>query len=152
MHIYPYTISSTHITEQGELQGGRRYQVFQLKSYLCAHVRGQDPALPKNHFDRTSTPPHFILLLPMHQQSATKGKRQRTFTGCRTCRRRRVKCDEQKPTCGHCERLKLECEGYDALLQWLRPVESSRFLEIDEDESSIALEDQRQSRRQLYSG
>lgn len=81
-----------------------------------------------------------------------KGKRQRTFTGCRTCRRRRVKCDERKPTCRHCERLKLECEGYDALLQWLRPIESTTHWEDGEHEFDIPAEDQRQSRRQLYSG
>ena len=32
--------------------------------------------------------------------------------GCRTCRRRRVKCDERHPTCERCEKRDLECEGY----------------------------------------
>lgn len=31
--------------------------------------------------------------------------------GCSTCKRRRVKCDEQKPVCGNCVRMKLTC-GY----------------------------------------
>ena len=35
-----------------------------------------------------------------------------TPAGCRTCRRRRVKCDERHPTCGRCEKGSLECEGY----------------------------------------
>ena len=30
--------------------------------------------------------------------------------GCRTCRRRHVKCDEARPTCHDCSRLKLKCE------------------------------------------
>ncbi|PVH78894.1 hypothetical protein DL98DRAFT_533431 [Cadophora sp. DSE1049] len=33
-------------------------------------------------------------------------------TGCRTCRRRRVKCDERYPRCVRCERANYSCEGY----------------------------------------
>ncbi|TGO42135.1 hypothetical protein BHYA_0012g00510 [Botrytis hyacinthi] len=32
--------------------------------------------------------------------------------GCYLCRSRRVKCDEKKPGCGNCERLKRDCPGY----------------------------------------
>ncbi|KAF1948060.1 hypothetical protein EJ02DRAFT_364702 [Clathrospora elynae] len=31
--------------------------------------------------------------------------------GCSTCRRRRVKCDETRPTCQRCQRLGLVCDG-----------------------------------------
>ncbi|KAH8805348.1 fungal-specific transcription factor domain-containing protein [Xylogone sp. PMI_703] len=43
----------------------------------------------------------------------------RSFTGCLTCRRRKVKCDEAKPICNTCSRLKVECKGYNGNLQWL---------------------------------
>ncbi|RHZ50734.1 Zn(II)2Cys6 transcription factor [Aspergillus thermomutatus] len=33
-------------------------------------------------------------------------------TGCLTCRRRRLKCDETKPGCNNCRRINLPCEGY----------------------------------------
>lgn len=33
-------------------------------------------------------------------------------TGCRTCKVRRVKCDETRPTCLRCARSKYICEGY----------------------------------------
>ncbi|KAJ2996090.1 hypothetical protein NUW58_g1084 [Xylaria curta] len=33
--------------------------------------------------------------------------------GCKTCRRKKIKCDEQKPGCGQCRRGVRECEGYD---------------------------------------
>ncbi|OGM43952.1 hypothetical protein ABOM_007991 [Aspergillus bombycis] len=33
--------------------------------------------------------------------------------GCVTCKQRRVKCDEAKPECWHCQRLGLHCEGYE---------------------------------------
>ncbi|KAK4193940.1 transcriptional regulatory protein moc3 [Podospora australis] len=39
--------------------------------------------------------------------------RKRTKTGCLTCRKRRIKCDEGKPTCGNCIKSKRECEGYN---------------------------------------
>ncbi|KAK0704642.1 hypothetical protein B0H67DRAFT_591955 [Lasiosphaeris hirsuta] len=32
--------------------------------------------------------------------------------GCRTCRARRIKCDEGKPTCKQCAKSKRECGGY----------------------------------------
>ncbi|KIW28444.1 uncharacterized protein PV07_08110 [Cladophialophora immunda] len=34
----------------------------------------------------------------------------RTRTGCRTCRDRKVKCDELRPRCEQCQRLQLFCE------------------------------------------
>lgn len=40
----------------------------------------------------------------------TPPKRIRSKTGCLTCRRRKKKCDETKPQCKACVRLKLECE------------------------------------------
>ncbi|KAE8131068.1 hypothetical protein BDV38DRAFT_289051 [Aspergillus pseudotamarii] len=33
--------------------------------------------------------------------------------GCVTCKQRRVKCDEAKPECRACQRLKLRCGGYN---------------------------------------
>lgn len=32
--------------------------------------------------------------------------------GCKTCRHRKVKCDEGKPHCRECQRLGYQCEGY----------------------------------------
>ena len=40
----------------------------------------------------------------------------RTRTGCTTCRLRRKKCGEERPTCGACRRLGMECE-YSAKYQ-----------------------------------
>ncbi|CAK7225109.1 hypothetical protein SBRCBS47491_005780 [Sporothrix bragantina] len=34
----------------------------------------------------------------------------RSREGCLTCKRRKVKCDEQRPRCSHCERLNMECK------------------------------------------
>lgn len=45
--------------------------------------------------------------------------RDRTFTGCWTCRSRKVKCDETKPTCLSCLRMGLKCTGYASKLIWV---------------------------------
>jgi hypothetical protein len=44
-------------------------------------------------------------------------ERQRRFSpktrdGCLVCKKRRVKCDERKPTCIRCARSGLQCDGY----------------------------------------
>ena len=36
----------------------------------------------------------------------------KVHTGCGTCRRRKVKCDERKPQCRRCTKYGVECEGY----------------------------------------
>lgn len=38
--------------------------------------------------------------------------RKRTKTGCLTCRKRRIKCTEERPICNNCIKSKRECEGY----------------------------------------
>ncbi|KIX02642.1 uncharacterized protein Z518_08584 [Rhinocladiella mackenziei CBS 650.93] len=43
------------------------------------------------------------------QKQATK---RRTKTGCLTCRKRRIKCGEEKPVCKNCIKSKRECAGY----------------------------------------
>ncbi|KAF3812028.1 hypothetical protein GCG54_00015578 [Colletotrichum gloeosporioides] len=43
----------------------------------------------------------------------------RTTTGCQTCRRRRIKCDEVKPSCQRCQRAAIDC-SYKPQLKWPR--------------------------------
>ncbi|KAI1210868.1 fungal-specific transcription factor domain-containing protein [Annulohypoxylon truncatum] len=44
------------------------------------------------------------------QQPTSPVKRPaRSKNGCMTCRRRKVRCNEIRPICGHCSRLNLEC-------------------------------------------
>lgn len=53
---------------------------------------------------------------------ARSKKRTKTFTGCWTCRERKVKCDETEPVCLQCRRKGVSCKGYSARLQWLAPI------------------------------
>ncbi|KAH8889712.1 hypothetical protein GQ53DRAFT_782857 [Thozetella sp. PMI_491] len=50
--------------------------------------------------------------------------RKRTKTGCLTCRKRRIKCDEGKPTCNNCIKSKRPCEGYTQRLTFKEPLNS----------------------------
>ncbi|RMZ78710.1 hypothetical protein DV737_g3752, partial [Chaetothyriales sp. CBS 132003] len=47
----------------------------------------------------------------------TKEVKRRTKTGCLTCRKRRIKCDEGKPECRNCQKSKRHCLGYDPVFQ-----------------------------------
>ncbi|KAL4874367.1 fungal-specific transcription factor domain-containing protein [Aspergillus karnatakaensis] len=44
--------------------------------------------------------------------------RNRTLTGCGTCRSRHVKCDEARPACENCHQQGLACLGYERQLIW----------------------------------
>lgn len=50
---------------------------------------------------------------PLDYPEKRKVIKRRTRTGCLTCRKRRIKCDERKPKCHNCERLKKVCLGYE---------------------------------------
>lgn len=47
-----------------------------------------------------------------------------------TCRKRRIKCDERKPTCFNCERSKKVCLGYENLHN-LQPRRRNRDTSLD---------------------
>ncbi|CAI5756945.1 unnamed protein product [Candida verbasci] len=52
-----------------------------------------------------------------------KVKRSKTFTGCFTCRSRKIKCDLTRPQCERCIKAGLTCAGYDIKLRWSLPIE-----------------------------
>ncbi|KAL7815219.1 hypothetical protein V8C26DRAFT_402748 [Trichoderma gracile] len=43
--------------------------------------------------------------------------RQPTSANCHTCRRRRIKCDLVRPSCGQCQKSGYECAGYERVLR-----------------------------------
>lgn len=48
--------------------------------------------------------------------------RKRTKTGCLTCRKRRIKCGEERPTCNNCIKSKRHCEGYNQRVVFKPPI------------------------------
>lgn len=42
---------------------------------------------------------------------------QRSRAGCKTCRKRRIRCDQRKPSCLICESNGRDCGGYELLVK-----------------------------------
>ncbi|KAF2813466.1 uncharacterized protein BDZ99DRAFT_474115 [Mytilinidion resinicola] len=82
---------------------------------------------PGQQMNVTSSPHQLAMRyqLPPHQgeQRMMSGGRhkkeikRRTKTGCLTCRKRRIKCDEAHPTCRNCQKSKRDCLGYDPIFK-----------------------------------
>lgn len=76
-----------------------------------------DPWTPKSSSsssDSSSSPPKREELLTVRAPPTTTTLRKRpgqtkSRTGCYSCKRRKVKCNEQWPECDNCKRLKLDC-------------------------------------------
>ncbi|GKU06496.1 transcription factor [Fusarium langsethiae] len=62
----------------------------------------------KSHFPLTHTQDLVNSSKPKIPRTSTSKVR----TGCTTCKKRHVKCDEAKPQCGNCTRNRRKCEGY----------------------------------------
>ncbi|KAH6676838.1 hypothetical protein B0J14DRAFT_361431 [Halenospora varia] len=63
--------------------------------------------------------------LPKNADDVVERKRQRfpkVRTGCKTCKTRRVKCDEGKPGCLRCEKSGWNCDGYPQKPSQTRPI------------------------------
>ncbi|KAJ9604071.1 hypothetical protein H2200_011594 [Cladophialophora chaetospira] len=77
--------------------------------------------------------------MPVPQQ----GKRQRrwapkTRTGCKTCKIRRKKCDEKRPSCSRCLKDKFPCDGYEPPKAWVfEQGEAPRVVVVDRSRSSM---------------
>lgn len=54
-------------------------------------------------------------LMKMHPHSQHRPK---TFTGCKSCRKRKIRCDETRPSCLRCRKSHLDCPGYGVELIW----------------------------------
>ncbi|CDR41322.1 CYFA0S07e00694g1_1 [Cyberlindnera fabianii] len=54
-------------------------------------------------------------------------KKTKTFTGCATCRSRKIKCDLGRPWCKRCEKSGLVCQGYQIQLCWSKPIQFDKY-------------------------
>ncbi|KAI9839971.1 MAG: hypothetical protein M1819_000163 [Sarea resinae] len=86
-------------------------------------AQGQLP--PGQHPNVTSSPHNQQMRYPIPAPDGRimsggrhkKEIKRRTKTGCLTCRKRRIKCDEAHPTCRNCQKSKRECLGYDPIFK-----------------------------------
>ena len=56
----------------------------------------------------------------------TKPKQSKSRNGCITCKGKRLKCDETKPTCEQCRKRNVQCGGYSKAFKW-RSFEEANF-------------------------
>ncbi|KAL8712317.1 MAG: hypothetical protein Q9220_003468 [cf. Caloplaca sp. 1 TL-2023] len=80
---------------------------------------------PPQHMGVTSDPNQQPMRYPLppgdgRMMSGGRHKKEikrRTKTGCLTCRKRRIKCDEAHPACRNCQKSKRDCLGYDPIFK-----------------------------------
>ncbi|KAF2794423.1 hypothetical protein K505DRAFT_407521 [Melanomma pulvis-pyrius CBS 109.77] len=75
-------------------------------------------------------------------------RRKHSFGGCRTCRKRHVKCDQIRPTCLACRAVNTACEGYSSDVRWMPPatLASADVIQIGDEDAS-----RKTTRHYLYS-
>lgn len=56
----------------------------------------------------------------------SKPKQSKSRNGCITCKGKRLKCDESKPTCEQCRKRNVQCGGYSKAFKW-RSFEEANF-------------------------
>lgn len=89
--------------------------------------QARPPGVQSNGGPPNGYAPHMGYQMPLggphlnsNQLPGTRHKKEikrRTKTGCLTCRKRRIKCDEGHPTCRNCQKSKRECLGYDPIFK-----------------------------------
>jgi hypothetical protein len=65
---------------------------------------------------------HSTVSIEVRGSAVNPKMRKRTKTGCLTCRKRRIKCGEERPTCSNCTKLKRVCEGYNQRVVFKSPL------------------------------
>ncbi|KIX10296.1 uncharacterized protein Z518_01378 [Rhinocladiella mackenziei CBS 650.93] len=64
--------------------------------------------------------------LAVQDGAVTKPKQSKSRNGCMTCKKKRLKCDETKPSCVQCQKRSVVCEGYKKDYKW-RTFEETTF-------------------------
>ncbi|RSL77714.1 hypothetical protein CEP51_008851 [Fusarium floridanum] len=67
-------------------------------------------------------------------------RKRKSRSGCSVCKKRRLKCDEQQPSCRRCINIGVECPGYARPVRWSTKYEkgtsSSTIVDLEGDTSS----------------
>ncbi|CUS13844.1 unnamed protein product [Tuber aestivum] len=75
-------------------------------------------AMPKSGKEEMRSSPESVGPAP------AKPKQSKSRNGCVTCKAKRLKCDESKPTCHQCQKRGVPCGGYKKDFKW-RPFEEA---------------------------
>ncbi|KAJ4994359.1 C6 finger domain-containing protein [Stagonosporopsis vannaccii] len=90
-------------------------------SLASPHASPVPQPLPQNRVQTQRSRPKDV---PTASASVgiVKKKQSKSRNGCVTCKSKRLKCDEVKPTCEQCKKRKVTCGGYKKDFKW-RPFE-----------------------------
>ncbi|KAA8568237.1 hypothetical protein EYC84_008619 [Monilinia fructicola] len=81
------------------------------------------PPAPKRRKQSTSKPANQSL---KKENGINKPKQSKSRNGCITCKGKRLKCDETKPSCQQCHKRSVKCGGYKKDFKW-RPFEEATY-------------------------
>lgn len=85
------------------------------------------PTVPTQKMDRSlQQSPQRTASKPPEPTPGSKRKLSKSRNGCVTCKAKRLKCDETKPSCNQCARRSVPCGGYKRDFKW-RPFEEANF-------------------------
>ncbi|KAL3419568.1 C6 zinc finger domain-containing protein [Phlyctema vagabunda] len=76
---------------------------------------------------------------PLVDEERKRVWKPKTRTGCKTCKIRRVKCDEGKPFCKRCIKFGTDCEGYDSEFRVSIPVRTAPLRIRPKSDDGLAL-------------
>ncbi|KAI9750958.1 MAG: hypothetical protein M4579_006238 [Chaenotheca gracillima] len=83
------------------------------------------PAAPRNSTPRPSVHKRTSSEETLKADPSTKPKQSKSRNGCITCKAKRLKCDETKPSCQQCQKRNVNCGGYKKDFKWRQFEESS---------------------------
>ncbi|ESZ94169.1 hypothetical protein SBOR_5447 [Sclerotinia borealis F-4128] len=83
----------------------------------------EPPPQPKKRKQPTTKPATQSLT---KDSGINKPKQSKSRNGCITCKAKRLKCDETKPSCQQCHKRSVTCGGYKKDFKW-RPFEEATF-------------------------
>ncbi|RDW57832.1 hypothetical protein BP5796_12633 [Coleophoma crateriformis] len=84
------------------------------------HREAPSKSRHKKSRDGSLNPVQFLSLKPRyHQMLGHSTALTPIITGCVTCKARRRKCDENRPSCSQCIRRRVICGGYSKDLRWI---------------------------------
>ncbi|KAJ8068961.1 hypothetical protein OCU04_002642 [Sclerotinia nivalis] len=84
----------------------------------------EPPPPPKKRKQSTSRPS--TSQSSKKESGINKPKQSKSRNGCITCKAKRLKCDETKPSCQQCHKRSVTCGGYKKDFKW-RPFEEATF-------------------------
>jgi hypothetical protein len=103
-----------------------------LKTHTVQDGVVAKPKQSKSRNGRLDEPtvPHspylFTRDMRLHAVSFVGGADRHCHIGCITCKKKRLKCDETKPSCLQCQKRSVTCEGYKKDFKW-RSFEEATF-------------------------